>query len=510
MKRRYFLAIAAVVAALAGMHSLGAQNVLQQRRAFPHEKHAKLFPTCAGCHVGAFTGDGTKLMPPPSLCAECHNGTDSKRVTYTAPAPRHDFLRFVHAEHATRVTSEGRACQACHGARAEAPWMEVSHASPALCLNCHTHRATEHLASDSRCATCHIPLARTTTLTAEHIAAFPKPSTHTTQRFLSNHAVEKDADVAQCATCHTRESCARCHVNAASVPAISKLAPDARVAVMLRGRAATYFTPDDHRAASWENAHGQAANAGTQRCGTCHAQPSCTVCHTGSIGRDVIKRLPDGRSSVPGVQLVLPQRVAPVGDSRTANAAVLPVNRGRGKTGAEASDTSRTTVRPHPVGFDKQHAIPAAAGRLTCEGCHTQRFCSDCHTGASRRRFHVANFVSRHAPDSYGRDQQCQACHNTEVFCRGCHQTSGLASRGARNGAYHNAQPQWLLQHGRAARQGLESCVTCHKQRDCMQCHAETGWGINPHGPDFDARRVSARARSMCARCHITDPLKSR
>ena len=114
------------------------------------------------------------------------------------------------------------------------------------------------------------------------------------------------------------------------------------------------------------------------------------------------------------------------------------------------------------------------------------------------------------APRAAGRDQECQSCHNTEVFCRSCHQASGLASRGRLNRAYHNAQPQWLLQHGRAARQGLESCVTCHKQRDCMQCHSTTGWGINPHGPDFDSRRVGARARVMCERCHIADPTKGR
>ena len=180
-------------------------------------------------------------------------------------------------------------------------------------------------------------------------------------------------------------------------------------------------------------------------------------------------------------------------------------------SGATTTDTSVRTVRPHPAGFERGHARAAAAGRLTCEGCHARRFCADCHGGESRRNFHPVNFVSRHAPESYGRDLECSSCHNAEVFCRSCHQTSGLSSSSrTAAGAYHNAQPLWLLQHGQAARRGLQGCTTCHVQRDCMKCHAQTGWGVNPHGPDFAPERLGKLARAMCARCHLSDPMKGR
>ena len=136
--------------------------------------------------------------------------------------------------------------------------------------------------------------------------------------------------------------------------------------------------------------------------------------------------------------------------------------------------------------------------------------CSDCHAGEGRRRFHPSNFVQRHPTDAWGREQDCASCHNAEVFCRGCHVSSGLASQGGLNSAYHTRQPGWLLQHGQAARQGLETCTTCHAQRDCMQCHSRAGWNVSPHGRDFDAARMQKRARGLCTACHIGDPLAGR
>lgn len=472
--------------------------------AFPHKRHGRLFPTCTGCHAGATTGDTLAVMPPPSLCAECHDGIIKPRVPYVGAPTRHDFLRFVHKDHATRVDAPGRYCQTCHAVAPGADWMDVRRAPPEICQSCHATIATGHLSADSRCAKCHLAAAASKTLTAAHLSSLPKPPSHNVDRYLLKHNPDKDTDVSMCAICHTRESCARCHVNAADVKAITSLLPDARVAAMLRGKGATYLTPDDHRADSWSSSHGRTASSNTRRCGACHAQPSCTVCHTGTIGMSVIRRLPDGLTSLPGVQLVIPRRVvrpeAPTGSDPTSGMRVaLP-----------HADPTRTVVRPHPLGFDKKHASAAGSGRFTCEGCHAQRFCSDCHAGESRRNFHGVNFVARHARDAYGRDIECAGCHNAEVFCRGCHQKQGLARAGQHASNYHNRQPLWLLQHGQAARRGIEGCITCHAQRDCLRCHSQRGWGVNPHGADFDASRLGKQASTMCLRCHLTEPTRGR
>lgn len=508
---RWLVVVATLL--LTGAGALGAQIYARSAPSpFPHDKHTKLFPSCAGCHAGVTTGDQSALMPPPASCVECHDGATTKRVTYLAPTPKQDFLRFEHRAHAAKVEVAARECSSCHTGGDGGHPMRVTRATPESCQGCHTHRATSHLAPDNRCATCHVPIARSTTVTVAQLASLPKPPSHESPRYVEQHAVRTEAEVLQCATCHSRESCARCHVNAANVAAIAQLLPDARVASMLRGKTVTYPTPSDHVADAWASAHGASATENTQRCAACHARPSCTLCHSGLLGSEVIRRLPDGRppTGAPGVQLVLPRRIAGAVEGAPTRAVALRPPMLPHARADVAADTTRTLVRPHPAGFDRNHAASASSARLTCEGCHAQRFCSDCHAGESRRSFHPANFVARHAPESYGRDLECASCHSTEVFCRSCHLAQGIASAGGTAGTYHNGQPLWLLQHGQAARRGLQSCTTCHVQRDCLQCHSQRGWGVSPHGPDFDASRLGARARTMCARCHIADPTRGR
>jgi hypothetical protein len=74
--------------------------------------------------------------------------------------------------------------------------------------------------------------------------------------------------------------------------------------------------------------------------------------------------------------------------------------------------------------------------------------------------------------------------------------------------AYHDRQPLWLNQHGQAARQEMQTCASCHQQRDCTRCHSDVGLRVNPHGPGFDAARMAKRNRQMCLTCHLKDPLK--
>lgn len=176
-----------------------------------------------------------------------------------------------------------------------------------------------------------------------------------------------------------------------------------------------------------------------------------------------------------------------------------------------SGDTLRVhSVRVHFPGFQRAHGGAAASRQLDCAGCHERRFCSDCHDGEGRRRFHIPNFVTRHAAESYGRPTECSTCHNPEGFCKDCHQSLGLRAQGRLNTAYHNAQPLWLLQHGEAARQQLESCTACHTQRDCMQCHSTLGRRVNPHGRSFDAKRMHDRNPIVCRYCHTGDPLAGR
>jgi hypothetical protein len=467
-----------------------------QESGFPHSRHDRLFPLCESCHAGIPSGDPSSAMPAESVCRECHNGTDERAVSWRRPERGAGLLRFSHPSHAAEVDSSGRACVACHGTGGRRR-MDVGRARPETCQGCHTHQATSHLAEDNRCAVCHVPLATATGLSVQRVAALPRPASHERDGFTLAHAPASPLASASCSVCHARESCARCHVNASSQPLIAALGRDARVASVVGGRAPFYPVPPDHGRDAFATEHGVAARATVARCATCHARSSCTTCHVGSGAGDVLARFPLAQpGDAAGVRLML----AP------GSPTLRPPPRPRTAHADPRIPAAPRVVRVHAGDFRTAHGAQAAAGRLTCEGCHEQRFCSDCHAGENRRLFHPANFAQRHAADSYGRETECSSCHNAELFCRSCHAQSGLASRGRLDVAFHNAQPLWLLQHGRAARQGLQGCTTCHVQRDCLTCHSTVGWGVNPHGPGFQSGRLANRNATQCLMCHLRIP----
>jgi hypothetical protein len=470
--RKAFLPVAALlVAAGALVASLTGDED------FPHAEHQGLFPLCEGCHIGVVTGVEAELFPDPASCGECHDGVREERVEWTPPGPRATNLRFFHPDHQDLVEAEGEAatCQTCHAVEQPRFRMDVTMAQAESCLQCHVHEANEHLSPAAECAVCHMPLTEAERVPVQRIAAFPLPASHEDPDFLSRHAPDTPLELISCGVCHARNTCERCHVNADRLDEIATLDRDERVASLEAGRVAEYPVPDSHLDPDWGWDHGTMAFAETARCSNCHTQPSCTECHVegGRRSADVIASLPH---PIPG--------------------------------GAPGVDLSEAGDRVHPFDFGDRHAVFAATGALQCMECHSQQYCSDCHAAADSRDFHPPNFMERHAFEVFSGGQDCQSCHSTEAFCRDCHVQVGVASQGRLNVAFHTAQPLWILAHGQAARVGMESCASCHRQTDCLACHSTfLGRGVNPHGPGFDAEGMAARNRVTCRWCHLGDPL---
>jgi hypothetical protein len=453
----------------------GSRAALTQRPStiFPHEKHGRVFPVCEGCHAGIVSGDASAVYPGFAECQRCHDGLRVTQVDWRAPAPRVSILRFSHSEHraATGRAGDSTTCLTCHTDRDPPRRDEVGGPSPERCVSCHAHRAPRHLAPTAACRTCHVPITAQPRLSAERVSRLPQPPWHDAAGFASDHGRVSGTAAASCAVCHARESCERCHANAASVPLIAGLARDARHATLVAGRAAVYRAPASHRGGDWRAAHGADARRSTESCANCHTQPSCTACHAGGSGtaRVAILSLPG-----PGVRQGLGVR-AP-----------------------------HLTSGLHEAGFSTRHGTAAAAGRMNCTQCHTERACAACHAAPDSRRLHAENFVERHAVDVFSSAADCQSCHNTERFCRDCHSRTGVASSGRMNAAFHTGQPNWVLSHGQAARMGMESCASCHRQADCVRCHSATGgWGVNPHRSGFRAGALAERNVASCRWCHV-------
>lgn len=456
-------------ARLRGVHivallAVGLPVALQAQPSFPHDRHQRLFPLCEGCHVVDAPGRPA-LRPEATQCESCHNGVDAARVNFVPSTPRITNLVFDHTAHERAVTGEPLACSACH-APDDTSRMRVHRMAAPQCVACHTQGVAQHL-SAPRCETCHVPLG-STRLSAERILAFPLPDDHARDDFVLNHGVGITGAENRCATCHTRERCATCHVNAVRVPSIQAI-PPAGQAVEVPRFTPTYPVPATHQRPDWRMSHAQEASA-EAACVTCHVREDCMSCHL---------------TPPPAVERLVSESDAPAPGAGIQASSPL----------SHAAPTFRTS-----------HGADAATS-TTCAVCHERRFCSDCHDAPARAVFHPEDFVTRHAAAAYSRRLECSNCHDTRVFCRDCHAGQGLRAVGRLGPGFHDAQPLWLLRHGQAARQGLESCTTCHVQRDCLQCHSELGaFRISPHGAGFDAARARARNPLVCRACHLGDP----
>ena len=172
----------------------------------------------------------------------------------------------------------------------------------------------------------------------------------------------------------------------------------------------------------------------------------------------------------------------------------------------------------HDADFWVNHRTVAAQNSRQCAVCHRDDECAACHDGRVRdRRTHPNDYLTQHPIDARMNSDRCASCHRAATFCVACHNRAGVsmgASAAARAPARFHPPPEvWVSSpvttrhHGVEARRSLQSCVSCHSERDCVTCHATAGrggGGFSPHPPGFLARcgallRASERP---CQACH--------
>jgi hypothetical protein len=465
-------AVALLTSVVSAVGGVGLSLTGMQEASFPHDAHEGLFPLCTGCHEGVPQGETPEFYPEPASCTGCHDGVNRETVAWDGPSEEISNVSFDHAAHDRALSADGdpaQTCASCH-VEAGAGRMAVRDSIQlGTCWSCHAHVATDHQL-DADCTTCHVPLAETD-FDEGRIRALRRPADHRARSWvLLDHGPTAEGGVARCATCHTQERCVACHVDTDRRPI--EAMPRAPAGMELPPARARYPEPATHASDAWLSSH--AAQASRDSCATCHTSDDCASCHV-APAPDVIASLPS-RDGVlaPGVVL-----------------------------SARAPDSHERAF------FMRAHPVLAETDAGSCATCHRESFCTECHDAPIGGGYHPANFVSRHAGESFGRDTECSNCHNAQVFCRECHVQNGLVNTAGRlNAGYHNGGPIWLLRHGQAARQTLESCASCHKQVDCTQCHGVLGaFKVSPHSADFDAARAWARSPRTCLACHIGNPI---
>jgi hypothetical protein len=221
--------------------------------------------------------------------------------------------------------------------------------------------------------------------------------------------------------------------------------------------------PSTHKAADFLEKHGGQLATQAATCAMCHAQEGCWQCHRGNP--EVADAMPTAASG------------------KAMNVTV-----------------QRRIPATHTPEFVNGHGNTAASRPESCAGCHIRQDCLECHrpNPAAAGGYHEPGFLTSHPQQAYTREVSCANCHNTAGFCQSCHQQAGLVADGAINRGYHDQAARFLGGHGQAARQSLESCVSCHVENDCLACHRQ----FRPHGPGFNAEAMQKRAEQMCRACH--------
>lgn len=361
---------------------------------------------------------------------------------------------FPHERHALFFSD----CQVCHAGVVDEA-VPSPYPDPSFCAACHdgttapaiewkppdgriSNLAFDHTPHDFGCDFCHLPGGE------EDLAAmkFPGPAT-----CIGCHAPEAQEHLAA-------DECDFCHL-----PVVKTRLDQDRIL--------DFPTPPSHQVRDFSVTHGSLAADRATNCATCHDQTSCTTCHGGAT------HVPD-----PVLALSRPEAGGPKGVSIVLE----------GWAGF------------HPPDFDLSHSALASSGGENCTICHSENTCAECHDGLGSPSFHPLDFMASHGPEAFGRVSDCKSCHNAEGFCRECHIGSGIEGGEGLIAPFHDGQTLWILSHPQAARQDLESCVSCHQQKDCLRCHSATsGLRMNPHGPDFDASSMRSRNKAMCELCHL-------
>ena len=345
-----------------------------------HARHLAIFArtgvapehACQRCHAPA---DSAGFMivgrADPERCVSCHGrGAPSHLVQRSCEpchTPLHDApaLAVAQIRAFPRPPSHDSTWTLNHGSAATGSTCAVCHAQQ-FCAACHVNArsvgAIQGLAADDRVAT----IVRTETVT------YPRPPSHLAAAWPRQHGVVARAGIAECANCHTQQSCLGCHRAAERVMpvlALPRRSQGGAAGVDLSG-----LKPADHLPDQLLR-HRVVAAGGTGSCNVCHRPAYCVSCH------DAAK--------APGF---------------------------------------------HGPDFVSRHAQQAYAAEAECASCHqTQVFCRSCHrslgesnTGAPIGKFHdkQPGWLFGHGGVARRAIETCAGCHE-QSFCLKCHSAVG-------------------------------------------------------------------------------------
>jgi hypothetical protein len=236
-------------------------------------------------------------------------------------------------------------------------------------------------------------------------ARLAAPGTHAAPDFLERHGRVR-ADVRQCATCHTRESCLTCHAGMTRVAAgLYPAGPGRGIGARVSRR-----LPPSH-AGGFARRHAAEAATRSATCAGCHTRADCLACHRPNAAAAAGYHPPGFLSRHPVAAYA---RETNCSDCHNTGAFCLTCH-------AEVGLVARTQLLGASGYHDAKrffglgHGQAARQDLESCIGCHVERDCVSCHGSFGGRRFNPHGPGFDAARLRRKNPQMCSACHGTNI-----------------------------------------------------------------------------------------------
>ena len=128
----------------------------------------------------------------------------------------------------------------------------------------------------------------------------------------------------------------------------------------------------------------------------------------------------------------------------------------------------------HTVDWSKDHGISWQIQQNSCDHCHQNSYCINCHQGFNLdREVHPLNYRNTHGIDAKANKENCLTCHREFAFCNDCHRIEMVMPKNHSFAGWSNLTTGGL--HAKQAQYDFDYCQSCHSDAAtdvvCIRCH---------------------------------------